>query len=131
MYCRIRENFTTNTTTIDDVTSQGDKNIMLTDADGNISLVKFSDTVIKLQQMIDALNDTVKTQAKTLETQATTLESLSASAIKNGDKIKIMAHTGFFLNNCGSDPDAPCGGSHYVSSSPAATPENNQWTIQK
>ena len=59
MYCRIRENFTTNTTTIDDVTSQGDKNIMLTDAHGNISLVKFSDTVIKLQDMINALNQTV------------------------------------------------------------------------
>jgi hypothetical protein len=59
MYCRIRENFTTDTTTIDDVKSQGDKEIMLADKYGNISLVKFSDTVMKLQDMITALNNTV------------------------------------------------------------------------
>ena len=66
MYCTIRENFVT--TTVDDikadkrtddkaVASQGDKNIMLTDEKGNISLVKFSDTVIRLQQKIDRLAD--------------------------------------------------------------------------
>jgi len=57
MYCTIRENFVT--TTVDDkaVASQGDKNIMLTDEKGNISLVKFSDTVIRLQQKIDRLVD--------------------------------------------------------------------------
>jgi len=68
MYCTIRENFKTVTTTVDDikhgkltddkaVASQGDKNIMLTDEKGNISLVKFSDTVIRLQQKIDRLAD--------------------------------------------------------------------------
>ena len=77
MFCRTIEKFTTNTTTIDDVASQGEKNIMLTDADGNISLVKFSDTVIKLQNMIKALNDTVIFQRDRIDQQATEIAGLT------------------------------------------------------
>ncbi len=140
MFCRTRENFTTNTTTIDDVASQGEKNIMLTDADGNISLVKFSDTVIKLQEMINALNETVQSQKVEIEELQTTLESLSASAIKHDDQIKIstnLTDSRLVLNHCGADSSAPCrGGSvHYVSASNSDqamnSASNNQWTIQK
>ena len=124
MYCRTRENFTTGTTNVDDVASHGDKNIMLTDAAGNISLVKFSDTVIKLQQMIDALNETVKTQATTLK-----------RCIKNGDKIQIMAREGLLLNSCGADLNAPCvktqGGTAQYVSTYNKNPEGSLWTIQK
>jgi hypothetical protein len=78
MYCRTIENFTTNITTIDDVTSQGDKNIMLTDANGNLSVVKFSDTVIRLQNMIKALNDTVIFQSNRIDQQATEIAELTS-----------------------------------------------------
>lgn len=94
MFCRTRENFTTRNTTVDDVASQGDKNIMLTDANGNISLVKFSDTVIKLQEMINALNETVKSQKVEIDeltrVQATKLTQteVDARVIKGFGKLK-------------------------------------------
>ena len=131
MYCRTRENFTTGTTNVDDVASHGDKNIMLTDKDGNISLVKFSDTITKLQDMINDLNETVKKNTLDGITQATALASLSDSAIKNDDKIKIMSSYNLFLNSCGRDNAAPCGTGHYVSANANNTPANNQWTIKK
>ena len=136
MYCRTKENFT------NDVASQGDKNIMLTDAKGNISLVKFSETITKLQTMINDLSDTVE---KNNTTQVKMINDLSASAIKalklaeaaigNGDIIKMVstAGLGLVLTNCGGDDDAPCENSthNYVSASNITTPSNIQWTIKK
>jgi hypothetical protein len=53
--------------------------------------------------------------------------------IKHGDKINMKSKDGLFLNNCGSDPNAPCaktlgGTAHYVSTYDK-DPEGNQWTI--
>ena len=53
--------------------------------------------------------------------------------IKHGDKINIKSKDGLFLNNCGSDPNAPCaktlgGTAHYVSTYDK-DPEGSQWTI--
>jgi hypothetical protein len=93
MFCNTRENFTTRNTTVDDVALQEDKNIMLTDADGNISLVKFDDTVIKLQDMIKALNDTVISQKAEIDeltrVQATKLTQaeVDARVIKGFSKL--------------------------------------------
>ena len=124
MYCRTRENFTTGDTTVGDVDPQEDKMIMLTDKDGNISLVNFSDTITTLQDMINALNETVKTQATTLK-----------RCIKNGDKIQIVAREGLFLNSCGADLNAPCvktqGGTAQYVSTYNKNPEGSLWTIQK
>ena len=135
MYCRTRENFTTGDTTVGDVDPQENKNIMLTDAKGNISLVKFSDTITKLQKMINALNVTVE---KNNATQAKMIEDLSdsvARAVMDGDKINMKSRFGLFLNNCGSDPNAPCretigGTAHYVSAYDK-DPEGSKWTINK
>jgi len=77
------------------------------------------------------LNETVKKNTLDGITQATALASLSDSAIKNDDKIKIMSSYNLFLNNCGHDPAAPCGSGHYVSANANQTPANNQWTIKK
>ena len=53
--------------------------------------------------------------------------------IKHGDKINMKSKDGLFLNNCGSDPNAPCaktlgGTAHYVSTYDK-DPDGNQWTI--
>ena len=53
--------------------------------------------------------------------------------IKHGDKINMKSKDGLFLNNCGSDPNAPCaknlgGTAHYVSTYDK-DPEGSQWTI--
>jgi len=53
--------------------------------------------------------------------------------IKHNDKINIKSKDGLFLNNCGSDPNAPCaktlgGTAHYVSTYDK-DPDGNQWTI--
>ena len=93
MFRKTQENFTTRDTTVDDVAPQEDKNIMLTDAAGNISLVKFNDTVIKLQDMIKALNDTVISQKAEIDeltrVQATKLTQaeVDARVIKGFSKL--------------------------------------------
>tara|TARA_B110000196_G_C20869629_1_gene531406 strand:- start:39 stop:461 length:423 start_codon:yes stop_codon:yes gene_type:complete len=100
------------------------KNIMLTDAEGNISVVKFDELINSINMLAAAVNK------NTLN-----LASLSASAIGNGDTINIVAKSGLFLNNCGSDPNAPCldtkgGTAHYVSTY-NNNASGNQWTIKK
>ena len=134
MFCRTIEKFTTNTNTIDDVASQGEKNIMLTDADGNISLVKFSDTVIRLQGMINDLNKKLGENTKKLGEIA----KMAEDAIKHDDKINIIeaANGVFFLNSCGVDDAAPCVGTQggtalYVSAYTNGTSEGNDWRIKK
>ena len=62
MQCKIRENFNFDDEDVEDVVAQDQKSIMLTDSNGNISLVKFEDTIMKLQGMVNKLADAKKQQ---------------------------------------------------------------------
>ena len=141
MYCSTKEEFLTESDQMifQSLNSESGKkkNIMLADADGNISLFKFDELINSINKLAAA----VKKNTDNGMTDGDRIKTLETSAVKNGDKINILEfeNPAFFLNNCSYNDDAPCIPEttpktryHYVAAAPApATDIGNQWIIKK